>query len=1823
MGEEEKRRRLLKFAPVAVIKGDYVGHPFRGNQWTDASGVSRQPAESMRDMSRAGQSLNPTDDPLVAETEGRPFEGFLDLSPETQAMLDARDAYFIRVREVRDEAKRIVGEKEAKAFTTPDALFDEAQRIDPSFAETRKDAVYTGPNVYKIVDKIKTDMLLAYGAKPLPEGETAPTLYYAAFTREESGRLTSEQRTIDPKVDVTPLRERGMSDQQIGELVHAVEVKANRLLDGPEVRSAQFGQSVPDQIAAERKLIPVLEEELKNARVSVTVTPRILSNILADERFKTQFETGKSRGYNSTQARQDEELARFGYPTQMPADKRPVYGMIEVGGLRTPSERGNLQYGNVLVVLKPEVADRTTFSADDSLSNYRPSAPLREPNTRGILSAFVENTHTADEIRSGEMYLEAQVHGGVKLSDIGMVIFESGVQIENRSGDKVKTATAPSAALLKRLEKAGIPYQIVTSGADIKPVEKAVGFDPTLLIKGDYVGHPFRGNQWTDASGVSRRQAMSGADRSSGIANLQAVDTVEEARATGRPLKILQPEHYPPQVKAALAAHRQAQDAINALHEEIVGQPETEEATKRFYADRRVQVAELALQLALDEARVQLTTELAKKYGFTVEQNPEAPYERIPYENVWRDPDGRLKREEAYFYPSKFAEGYRWTAAPLTLLNPDGSYRLVYQGENKEQKLGYESFYGIPIESLRTGKPPFSSYDASGNPDQPQQDQKAVDAARQILIKEAKDLGIDLPETTQPPRLSAKNLKGSLSDDDIGVLGSHIFQTGMRAFLGETKEIDTTLSWTDPKGDVTATLIARQGRLVTDDAPLSVTVPANKVGAILKDGRLKSQFETGRSGGKNDPEIRADWEAAMFGYPRGMNPEQRPIYGMVETGGPKPSSTRGNEQYGTVTLVLKDDVKDRATFTNGDSLNMNRQFVPVRDPSSRLAQERVSGRMEVGDDNDTYYETQIHGGVKTSDIAKVIIDTRTYKDFKWISVPPSAALLKSLDKAGIPYEIVAGKNFQDPEAHKSATPILAKGDYEGHPFRGNQWVDASGARPAFAIPDNGVDFNPYSAEAKDYSEMDRRNERIEFSANASVAFDDARQADLLRLNDLRGVGIIEVPAPADKTNPRRYRLVVRLGGYDTTLVLDSLKEHRNFDEALKRKPKVQELLEEFVNNPTLKVRAIDADVWEYEYVAQSGPNKGRTITKRTSFVKPQYSQQPDVVLKSLSVTKGDYVGHPFRGNQWMDANGVPRGESRSGESIKIERPEIGDLVLAAEHDVGHTDTVAMFLTDDIRRRDNALTESRNQALGLEGFQGEGTYGASFFKHQVALGVAETLSSVPFDESKTAFTDLMALQGYEDEARIFTDGLRGLVKIDDSVIVKPAEYEGMVSITINGEESLHTISDLITDGGAILSLPNPNSKIRGIIGFDEKAFKNVLEAEGLSVLWNLDYIPESPREPDPRLKDKREAWLRAFKAGLTSPNAGQDIVVDVSESFPRIDGGLEIRRVEDGFRELSRIPRNRGENIKSLYLDLGNQASRDLQTLIPNGLVFDKETVVGYGLATQLVGNWAKTANDSHVVAHLIQDVARQEFGLEQATDWSTKTMTLTGEPQIQEQSRALLKQNGPLVKTIGLALRSMHDATQRHFEAQGIQYVLLYRGEGDTPDSTESDSLTTQVNQLGNIGKGVTSIATTRPLSSWAATVSTAEQFSYGSRSAIARAIVPIQDILSIPSTGFGCFDEDEFVVLGRPRMVDVNLASTMGSRASLAVGGARRVLDLAESVEMAYPRGSNRGREMRAYFEIQPVNTGYKDEAERATQEALDSVIRQLEADPNTMIPA
>lgn len=237
------------------------------------------------------------------------------------------------------------------------------------------------------------------------------------------------------------------------------------------------------------------------------------------------------------------------------------------------------------------------------------------------------------------------------------------------------------------------------------------------------------------------------------------------------------------------------------------------------------------------------------------------------------------------------------------------------------------------------------------------------------------------------------------------------------------------------------------------------------------------------------------------------------------------------------------------------------------------------------------------------------------------------------------------------------TPFaVAKGDYEGHPFRGNQWTDSSGAdRGASSFPSNGVDFDPFGPDAKNYSEQDRRDERIENSYNAAIAYQDAREADLMKLHQLRGVSVVAFQT-SDPIHPTRYKVVVRLGGYDTTMWTSDIGSTSFIkkERAEKAKEKAAKELEAFFSNPTLEVKALDQNLWEYSYTVPEGdPRGGRQASKRVSFIKPETDDQ---------VSKGDFVGHPFRGNQWVDSSGA----SPEGGQVSTSRPTDRKLLTIAE-----------------------------------------------------------------------------------------------------------------------------------------------------------------------------------------------------------------------------------------------------------------------------------------------------------------------------------------------------------------------------------------------------------------------------------------------------------------------------------------------------------------------------------------------------------------------------
>jgi len=893
-----------------------------------------------------------------------------------------------------------------------------------------------------------------------------------------------------------------------------------------------------------------------------------------------------------------------------------------------------------------------------------------------------------------------------------------------------------------------------------------------LVEKGDYVGHPFRGNQWTDASGVSQGGAGSDVRADLGPLHLRGVATVEEAIAQGRPLAMLRPETYSPKVRELVDANTKARDLLGQM------MTEAEADGTSILSDPRFAVLETILVLTAVEAGRQIALEYALSLGFeTVADPPRSSYgtiisEEFAYEDHSRNEDGRLVRSEESIDANAAVNLNRIlnsVTLPTVILEKSDDGELTVRFAKYESvsagatRSGYEYGDTVDAATLLGAKFFRETADEAGTPARDMdtftlaRGEQAGAMGRELVRQAAQDLGITMPAFRPPVHVTAAPLAEKLRAqgeydvaDKIGTMLEHV-QDVARGFTMYGTALSTEAAGRRTDGDnMKPVMLAEQAADLPPTTKVSVTVPANRMAAILKDGRLKNQFETGTSKGLNLPRVRESAEALQFGLPQGTNPATRPIYGMMESGGVVvPSSARGNEQYGTVTLVLKDAVRDRTTFTKEDSLNRQGDPVPAedagrtlsaRDPDSKAEFDRKAAlRAERPTRTAGYYEAQIHGGVATSDIEKVIIDTSTYKDFEWTTVQPSPSLIKALNRAGIPFEIISGKAV-DKAVRKFAKlrfrmTAMLKGDFVGHPFRGNQWTDASGASqtgtsatPAGTptkqlltgvreyrlhlaefdkdrwAPTLFVDGQPTTIQGtvshftkekaeKGLRKFERETEAM-LGAAVKVADADGGQVPLAELTFTNAAGRVatkrvgwaeqgRVEALEAYTRDSVALNVALRSGASTDGPLDAFMES-GLQETVYRSIAntngvAGRLFSELMDGGTVVDRgysstsrnasqAAEMDVMGDGLILQiqlpSGASRlavpkgvffggdqeevilprgaGFRLVREGKSVDGRPTLVVEMVEGAETVEKGDFVGHPFRGNQWMGADGVGR-----------------------------------------------------------------------------------------------------------------------------------------------------------------------------------------------------------------------------------------------------------------------------------------------------------------------------------------------------------------------------------------------------------------------------------------------------------------------------------------------------------------------------------------------------------------------------------------------------
>lgn len=196
---------------------------------------------------------------------------------------------------------------------------------------------------------------------------------------------------------------------------------------------------------------------LSEAKVAIRVPSTKLNNVLSSGRFKSQFETRTSKGLYDPEKRAGAESQMFGYANDLAPEVRPIYGFMDDGidGLEK-------QYGDIKIIFKDEVRARTTFTVGDSLDNFKwgdlAVSPVDNPLPASLpVTDFAWSGDTTrlgrlfdPSLDRGGMYTEAQIHGGVGVTDIDTVIF--GAEPDARY-----------LALQAKLDKLGIRWLIAPS----------------------------------------------------------------------------------------------------------------------------------------------------------------------------------------------------------------------------------------------------------------------------------------------------------------------------------------------------------------------------------------------------------------------------------------------------------------------------------------------------------------------------------------------------------------------------------------------------------------------------------------------------------------------------------------------------------------------------------------------------------------------------------------------------------------------------------------------------------------------------------------------------------------------------------------------------------------------------------------------------------------------------------------------------------------------------------------------------------------------------------------------------------------------------------------------------------------------------------------------------------------------------------------------------------------------------------------------------------------------------------------------------------------
>lgn len=252
--------------------------------------------------------------------------------------------------------------------------------------------------------------------------------------------------------------------------------------------------------------------------------------------------------------------------------------------------------------------------------------------------------------------------------------------------------------------------------------------------------------------------------------------------------------------------------------------------------------------------------------------------------------------------------------------------------------------------------------------------------ARPVTVREPEPvMPVDTTNNADVPTLAVGDTSGDLA------IPSPLHRPSAATLKSATQIADLRIEQVAREYGVTTEKVESSIKAALDKvlqkSDLRIQFKSKYIDSLLEDGRFKTQFETGKSGGMLDTSVRANAENNGMGIPQDIDPTKRPIYGYVNA---DPEAFVHTAGYGNLSFVLKDTVKQRTSLTVGDSLapfiNQDVAATPITAPGKEAWDNRVRNLYQFARNKKTadflnkisYLEIQIQNGASLDDVTAVV-----------------------------------------------------------------------------------------------------------------------------------------------------------------------------------------------------------------------------------------------------------------------------------------------------------------------------------------------------------------------------------------------------------------------------------------------------------------------------------------------------------------------------------------------------------------------------------------------------------------------------------------------------------------------------------------------------------------------------------------------------------------------------------------------------------------------------------------------------------------------------------